>query len=120
MRPEAGWSEGSSRLAGAIGVSERPTKRGSRKSSQGRARLEYLKRVSESEIARTSPPELSDLPDDIWDDAEVVLPEGKEPISIRVDKDVLSWFRESGPRYQTKMNAVLREYVRRMRDRDSR
>lgn len=101
-------------------MSERRTKGQSSKSGRpGRARLEYLKSVGESEIARTSPEELSDVPADIWDEAEVVLPEGKEPISIRVDKDVLAWFRESGPRYQTKMNAVLREYVRRMRDRDS-
>jgi uncharacterized protein (DUF4415 family) len=39
-----------------------------------------------------------------------------EPISIRVDGDVLAWFRARGPRYQTHMVAVLRAYVARMRD----
>ena len=71
--------------------------------------------MTESEVARTSPPELADLPEDFWDDAEVVVPTGKEPISFRVDRDVLAWFREAGPRYQTRMNAVLRAYVRQMR-----
>jgi uncharacterized protein (DUF4415 family) len=71
--------------------------------------------MTEAEIERTSPPEL-DLPDDFWDDAEVVSPE-KEAISLRVDHDVLEWFRERGPRYQTRMNAVLRSYVRSMKHR---
>ena len=30
-----------------------------------------------------------------------------------VDEDVLDWFRGLGPRYQTRMNAVLRAYMRR-------
>jgi len=39
----------------------------------------------------------------------------KRAVSIRLDEDVLDWFRQSGPRYQTRMNAVLRMYVKRMR-----
>ena len=35
----------------------------------------------------------------------------KQAISLRVDKDVLWWFRTPGPRYQTRMNAVLRSYM---------
>jgi uncharacterized protein (DUF4415 family) len=35
----------------------------------------------------------------------------KVPISIRIERDVLQWFRRQGPRYQTKINAVLRAYV---------
>jgi uncharacterized protein (DUF4415 family) len=34
-------------------------------------------------------------------------------ISLRVDEDVLAWFRSLGPRYQTRMNAVLRAYMKR-------
>ena len=91
------------------------TKQPSRKPSRGRADLERLRKMPEAEIDRTAPPEL-DLPDDFWDDAEVVAPE-KEAISLRVDQDVLEWFRERGPRYQTRMNAVLRSYVRSMKQR---
>ena len=67
--------------------------------------------MTEEEIMRTSPPELADLPDDFWKDAVVVEPILKEPISLRVDEDVLAWFRKAGPRYQTRMNAVLRRYM---------
>lgn len=83
------------------------------KPSQGRAQLGKLRRMSDAEIARTSPDELRDLPDDFWADAVPVLPFGKVPISLRVDADVLEFFRESGPRYQSRMNAVLRSYMER-------
>jgi uncharacterized protein (DUF4415 family) len=73
--------------------------------------------MSEREIERTSPPELADLPDDFWSEAEVVAVPAKEAISLRVDEDVLSWFREGGPRYQSRMNAVLRSYVQSMKRR---
>ena len=39
----------------------------------------------------------------------------KEPISIRLDPDVLHWFRSKGARYQTRINAVLRSYVNAMK-----
>ncbi len=79
--------------------------------SRGRARMARLRVMTEAEIARTSPPELANLPADFWDDATVVLPVSKEAISLRVDEDVLDWFRSLGPRYQTRMNAVLRSYM---------
>ena len=79
--------------------------------SRGRADLRRLRAMTEAEIAATSPPELADLPEDFWDDAVVVTPPPKEAISLRVDQDVLEWFREQGAGYQTRMNAVLRSYM---------
>ena len=32
-------------------------------------------------------------------------------LSLRIDRDTLDWFREQGPGYQTRMNAVLRAYM---------
>jgi uncharacterized protein (DUF4415 family) len=37
----------------------------------------------------------------------------KEQISLRVDADVLAWFRSRGRRYQTYMNEVLRRAMQR-------
>ena len=74
----------------------------------GRADLARLRRVSERELQATSPPELANLPDDFWDAATVVEPSAKQPISLRVDTDVLRWFKTQGPRYQSRINAVLR------------
>jgi len=92
---------------------KKPT-RERRRPSRGRADLSRLRRVADAEIRRTSPPELSDLPAEFWDDAEMVVPTPKRAVSIRLDEDVVEWFRRSGPRYQTRMNAVLRMYVKRM------
>lgn len=92
------------------------TKPTSKKPSRGRANLALLRRVSDAAIARTSPPELAELPADFWDDAVLIVPNPKKAISLRVDEDVLAWFRKSGPRYQTRMNAVLRSYVAVMRE----
>ena len=79
--------------------------------ARGRAQLARLRRTSERAIARTAPPELADLPDDFWAEAIVVHPVPKKPISLRVDADVLRWFKAQGPRYQSRMNAVLRAYM---------
>ena len=79
--------------------------------TRGRADLARLRVMTESEIGRTTPPELVDIPEDFWDEAELVLPVSKQAISLRVDEDVLQWFRGLGPRYQTKMNAVLRSFM---------
>ena len=78
--------------------------------TQGRANLARLRRVSDAEIARTSPSELRAIPNDFWQDARVT-PVSKQAISIRLDTDVIDWFRASGPKYQSRINAVLRSYV---------
>ena len=78
---------------------------------RGRADLRRLRRVSEAEIQRTSPRELRGLPDDFWVSATVIEPVAKRPISLRVDTDVLDWFKAQGPKYQSRMNAVLRSFM---------
>lgn len=89
--------------------------RSRKRPSRGRADLVRLRRISDSEILRTSPPELADLPDNFWSEATVVVPVAKRAISLRVDEDVLAWFRSMGPRYQSRMNAVLRSYMAHVR-----
>lgn len=39
------------------------------------------------------------------------LPQTKAAISLRVDRDVLAFFKQDGRGYQTRMNAVLRAYM---------
>ena len=47
-----------------------------------------------------------------WSTAEVVIPARKIPVSIRLDEDVLTYFRGAGAGYQSRINAVLRSYVK--------
>jgi len=45
-----------------------------------------------------------------WQTARVVMPKRKETVTIRLDADLLAWFRsERG--YQTRINAILRSYM---------
>ena len=67
--------------------------------------------MSEREIHATSPKELADLPSEFWEQARIVEPSAKQAISLRVDTDVLGWFKRQGPRYQSRINAVLRSYM---------
>lgn len=70
-------------------------------------RLQELKEISEKDIDTSEIPELDN---DFWKNAEVRLPTNKEALSLRVDQDVVDWFRSQGRGYQTKMNAVLRSF----------
>ena len=59
------------------------------------------------------------VPEDFWDGARTVMPgrRNKASVHLRLDPDVLDWFRQQGPGYQTKINAVLRSYYKAHRDR---
>ncbi|HEY7229858.1 MAG TPA: BrnA antitoxin family protein [Pseudolabrys sp.] len=46
-----------------------------------------------------------------WSDVVLVTPPKKKPISIRVDEDVLDFFKREGAGYQRRMNAILRSYM---------
>lgn len=47
-----------------------------------------------------------------WSRAELVLPEPKTPVSIRLDPEVVAFFKAQGKGYQTRINAVLRAYMK--------
>lgn len=60
---------------------------------------------------RKDAPEGPSLGKDFWKDAKVVYPESpKEQVTVRLDADILEWFKAHGRGYQTRMNAVLRSY----------
>ena len=46
-----------------------------------------------------------------WSTASVELPQPKAVLNMRVDQDIMEFFRNQGKGYQTKINAVLRTYV---------
>ena len=46
-----------------------------------------------------------------WKDAKVVLPTRKTVVTMRLDADLLEWFRQQRG-YQTRINAILRAYMK--------
>jgi uncharacterized protein (DUF4415 family) len=61
-------------------------------------------------VAVASDPDAAPLDVD-WSGAVLVVPPRKKAISIRLDPDVLDYFKNDGPGYQRRINAVLRSYV---------
>lgn len=70
-------------------------------------RLETLERIPDDAIDYSDIPELDDA---FWDNAELRLPSKKQAIYIRLDSDMLEWFKAQGKGYQTRINQVLRSY----------
>jgi uncharacterized protein (DUF4415 family) len=63
-------------------------------------------------LTRADAPEI-ELDEHFWHNARIVMPDdrGKTPVSLRVDTEVVEWFKQQGKGYLTRMNAVLRAYV---------
>ena len=77
---------------------------------------EARRRRLEALAADTSEPDMSDVPElppDAWTSAKVghFFRPRKEAVSLRLDADILDWFRRGGRGYQTAINAALREHV---------
>ena len=72
-----------------------------------------LRTIRDREIrrGRKADPEVRSTDEKFWRKAEVVIPRRKETITIRLDADLLEWFRRHKG-YQTRINAILRSYVR--------
>lgn len=53
----------------------------------------------------------TDLDEAFWQNARVIMPAGKSSVHLRLDSDVLEWFKAQGKGHLTRMNAVLRSYA---------
>jgi uncharacterized protein (DUF4415 family) len=68
--------------------------------------------LTDEDIARAVAGDPDAVPFDVdWSKAKMYYPKGKTPLSIRVDPDVLAFFKSAGRGYQTRINAVLRSYM---------
>ena len=69
--------------------------------------------MTDEEIERNAADDPDNPPwtEEDWARARVVYPQGKAPVTLRLDKDVIAWFKQHGRGYQTRINAVLRAFV---------
>jgi len=56
-----------------------------------------------------------------WDTARVNTspPQPKKQVTLRLDPEIIDFFRAQGPGYQTRMNQVLRSYVEAQGEQDA-
>ncbi|KQY34772.1 MULTISPECIES: BrnA antitoxin family protein [Rhizobium/Agrobacterium group] len=62
-------------------------------------------------------PDWAEFMDVDWSKATIVYPTPKKAVSIRLDEDVIDFFKKSGKGYQTRMNAVLRHFMTEQKNR---
>jgi uncharacterized protein (DUF4415 family) len=85
-------------------------------SAREKKELAALAKKPDSAIDTSDIPEIAD-----WSKAQVgkFYRPIKQPVTIRLDADVVAWFKENAPQYQTAVNKVLREYMERKAANDS-
>ena len=78
-----------------------------------------FREMSDEEIERraAADPDAGVVPPGFWDNAKVRLPETKQQITLRLDPEVIRYFKRTGKGYQSRMGAVLRSYVEAKRKR---
>ncbi len=81
-------------------------------SKASRTDWKRLKQMKDKDIDTSDIPELDD---EFFDNAKLVVP-AKQPVTLRVDSDVLNWFKSQGQGYQTRINQLLRRYMERHQD----
>ena len=79
------------------------------------SRYERALSVEEMAAVQDQDIDFSDIPEAnaaFWATAKVRMPDGpKTPLNLRLDADIVAWFRAHGRGYQTRINAVLRSYI---------
>ena len=94
---------------------------GSYRPAEDETDWERVRNMSDEEVeANAADDPHAILSDDDWAHLKVVETPGKRLLSIRLDNDVLAWFRRQGRGYQTRINAVLRAYMERRGDQGTR
>ncbi|MCP5170224.1 MAG: BrnA antitoxin family protein [Hahellaceae bacterium] len=66
-----------------------------------------LAEMNDKDIDTSDIPELDDA---FFQNAELKVPP-KQPVTLRIDSDVLVWFKSQGTGYQTRINKLLRAYM---------
>jgi uncharacterized protein (DUF4415 family) len=70
-----------------------------------------LDSMTDDDIAKAVAADPDAPPLDVdWDKANIVIPPGKDIITLRLDRDILEWLRAQGKGYQTLINQVLRAF----------
>ncbi len=64
----------------------------------------------EAHAAVLNDPDINATDEAFWKDARIVMPRPNETVTMRLDADLLEWFRKERG-YQTRINAILRAYM---------
>ena len=93
---------------------ERITRRSAAQLGTGKTDWARVDSLTDHDIERAiaEDPDAAPILDEDWFRTAVLGAPAKVAMSIRVDDDVMEWFRSQGKGWQTRMNAVLRAYAK--------
>jgi uncharacterized protein (DUF4415 family) len=79
---------------------------------KGKTDWDKVDALTDARIAEAVAKDPDAVPIDLdWSEGLLAIPPKKKAISIRVDDDVLAYFKKQGAGYQRRMNAVLRSFM---------
>ena len=76
---------------------------------EGNTDFKRLRQMRDAEIDDSDIPKLDRS---FWKHAKLTMPEPKDRLTIRVDHDVVEWLKRAGSGYRTRINAILRSYMK--------
>jgi uncharacterized protein (DUF4415 family) len=94
---------------GHIAMKGKITRTASSSRTKGKTDLKRLRQMRDADIDDSDIPKLDKS---FWKNAKLTMPEPKDRLTIRVDHDVVEWLKRAGSGYQTRINAILRSYMK--------
>ena len=91
----------------------RITKTTSKPLAIGKSDFKRLREMRDEDIDYSDIPRLDES---FWKSAKLIMPESKDRLTIRLDHDVVEWLKKPGKGYQTRINAILRSYMKTQSD----
>jgi uncharacterized protein (DUF4415 family) len=80
--------------------------------ARGESRTDWARGDAMTEAAIASDPDWADIPSDWYKHATPHYPPAlRKEVRLRLDPDLLAWFKGQGPGYQARINAALRAFV---------
>lgn len=79
------------------------------------ARKMSVKELADFDAIEDKDIDTSDVPEydsDFWKDVRPAMPNSKKAVTLHLDADVIEWFKKQGKGYQTRINNILRSYMK--------
>ncbi|MGA3055595.1 MAG: BrnA antitoxin family protein [Candidatus Korobacteraceae bacterium] len=94
-------------------MKDKTTQTTSETRAKGKTDFKRLREMRDADIDNSDIPRLGKS---FWKTAKLTLPEPKDRLTIRIDHDVVEWLKKRGSGYQTRINAILRSYMKAQSD----
>ena len=75
-------------------------------------RFDNLKKLAKQPDSTIDYSDIPELDKEFWKKAVIEFPAKKKSVSIRLDPEIITWYKSHYREYQTAINAVLKSYMK--------